>query len=257
MARPICRRRTTTTSCRARGLLDANRLKAIWSVNPTFGGPIKQDKLWFFADLYLQPHRHARRRLVPQHEPCGLELRARPDAAGRGRPVFQGRLEPHHLAGEPAEQDSPAIYSYNNTCHCHFLIGRANSAIPVNSEASTLLHIPNKVSQATWSSPVTNRLLLEAGVVVHPGGPAVQSAARVGRPTDHRQRASTSPTAPPSSNLRRLHAGLWVARLGVLRDRQPRLQDRLHAGHGRVREQTPRRVGNLAYTAIERRAERR
>jgi hypothetical protein len=57
-----------------------------------------------------------------------------------------------------------AYLSYNNTCHCHFLVGRANSPIPVNSDASTLLHIPNNVYQGTWSSPITNRLLAEAGV---------------------------------------------------------------------------------------------
>ena len=33
-----------------------------------------------------------------------------------------------------------------------------------HADASVLLHIPNKVVQGTWSSPITNRLLAEAGV---------------------------------------------------------------------------------------------
>jgi hypothetical protein len=42
-------------------------------------------------------------------------------------------------------------------------VGRALSPLPVTPDASVLLHIPNKVGQATWSSPITNRLLAEAG----------------------------------------------------------------------------------------------
>src|SRR5216684_3117148 len=34
---------------RARGLKAIDKVKQIWDVNPTFGGPIKQDGLWFFA----------------------------------------------------------------------------------------------------------------------------------------------------------------------------------------------------------------
>src|SRR4030095_10309876 len=56
-----------------------------------------------------------------------------------------------------------AYLSYNNTCHCHFLIGRAKSATRGNSKASPRLPIPNNVSQFTWSSPMTNKLLVEAG----------------------------------------------------------------------------------------------
>ena len=32
-----------------KGLKDPNKLKSLWSINPTFGGPLKQDRLWFFA----------------------------------------------------------------------------------------------------------------------------------------------------------------------------------------------------------------
>jgi hypothetical protein len=34
---------------RASGLREINRLVQTWDLNPTFGGPIKRDRLWFFA----------------------------------------------------------------------------------------------------------------------------------------------------------------------------------------------------------------
>jgi hypothetical protein len=147
---------------RARGLVVANKLKSLWSVNPTFGGPIKRDRLWFFitytysrtdtlvGDSYLNADPTAWT-FVPDVTQQAVDDQYSKDASSR----ITWQVSPRNkIAG---------YYSYNNTCHCHFLIGRANSAIPVNSEASTLLFIPNYVHQATWSSPVTNRLLFEAG----------------------------------------------------------------------------------------------
>jgi hypothetical protein len=147
---------------RALGLRDANKLKSVWSVNPTVGGPITPDKLWFFAtytysvtdtlvgDAYLLKDPTAwtfdpdfSKQAVDDQYSKDISTRLTYQASPRNK--FAGYL------------------SYNNTCHCHFLIGRANSAFNVNSEASTLLFIPNKVAQITWTSPVTSKLLFELG----------------------------------------------------------------------------------------------
>jgi hypothetical protein len=34
-----------------RGLAAPNKIKRLWDVNPTVGGPIKHDALWFFATV--------------------------------------------------------------------------------------------------------------------------------------------------------------------------------------------------------------
>jgi hypothetical protein len=147
---------------RARGLLDANKMKSMWSVNPTFGGPVKQDKLWFFltytysrtdtlvGDSYLNSDPTAWD-FVPDLTQQAIDDQYSKDISTR---ITWQASRRNKIAG---------YFSYNNSCHCHFLIGRANSPIPVNSEASTLLHIPNTVGQLTWSSPMTNKVLLEAG----------------------------------------------------------------------------------------------
>jgi hypothetical protein len=162
-ASPDLQSENNTPELRARGLLDANKLKSNWSVNPTFGGPIMRDKLWFFGtytysrtdtlvgDSYLNTN-PAAWDFVPDLTQQAVDDQYSKDVSGR-------------ITWQATARNKFATYlSYNNTCHCHFLIGRANSAVPVNSDASTLLHIPNKVFQGTWSSPITNRLLAEAGV---------------------------------------------------------------------------------------------
>jgi hypothetical protein len=161
-ASPDLQAENNNDELRERGLRDANRLKAMWSVNPTFGGPLKQDKLWFFltytysrtdtlvGDSYLNVDPTAWN-FVPDLTKQAVDDQYSRDASTR---ITWQASERNKIAG---------YYSYNNTCHCHFLIGRANAPIPVNSEASTLLHIPNYVHQITWSSPVTNRVLIEAG----------------------------------------------------------------------------------------------
>lgn len=147
---------------RRRGLFDANRLQSMWSVNPTVGGPLKRDKIWFFAtytysrtdtavgDSYMNSDVTAWN-FVPDRTTQAVDDQYSRDVSTRI--TWQVNAK-NKIAG---------YYSNNNTCHCHFLIGRANSVIPVNAEASTLLHIPNYVQQVTWTSPVTNKLLFEAG----------------------------------------------------------------------------------------------
>jgi hypothetical protein len=161
-ASPDLQAQNNTDDLRARGLLDANKLKSNWSVNPTFGGPVKRDELWFFltytysrtdtlvGDSYLNRDPTAWD-YVPDLTQQAVDDQYSKDVSSR-------------ITWQATARNKIASYlSYNNTCHCHFLVGRANSAIPVSSDASVLLHIPNKVAQGTWSSPITNRLLAEVG----------------------------------------------------------------------------------------------
>jgi Carboxypeptidase regulatory-like domain len=161
-ASPDLQATNNTDALRSRGLFDANRLKSMWSVNPTFGGPLQRDQLWFYftytysrtdtlvGDSYLNSDPTAWN-FVPDKTRQAIDDQYSKDASTR---ITWQASRRNKFAG---------YFSYNNTCHCHFLIGRANSATPVNSEASTLLFIPNYVTQVTWSSPVSNRLLLEGG----------------------------------------------------------------------------------------------
>ena len=48
-AAKTCRPTTSTTTLRSRGLTVANKTKELVDINPSFGGPIAPNKLWFHA----------------------------------------------------------------------------------------------------------------------------------------------------------------------------------------------------------------
>jgi hypothetical protein len=43
-----------TDEIKAKGLTATNSFKQVWDVNPSFGGPIVRDKVWFFATFRYQ-----------------------------------------------------------------------------------------------------------------------------------------------------------------------------------------------------------
>ena len=147
---------------RRQGLADANRLKSLWSINPSLGGPIRRDRLWFFAGYtYSRIDQYVAGSYMNQ-DPAAWDFV--PDLAQQGIDDQYSRDATVRLTWQATSRNKVAFYYSNNyTCHCHFLIGRASGATPRSPDGSTLLQIPNKVYQVTWSSPITNRLLIEAG----------------------------------------------------------------------------------------------
>ena len=61
---------------RARGLTVVNKTKTLIDVNPSIGGPIWQDSLWFHARLPLRHDRDLRRRPLLQRDADGVGLHA-------------------------------------------------------------------------------------------------------------------------------------------------------------------------------------
>src|SRR5437879_5452522 len=46
-----------TPELKAQGLTVASSLKKLWDINPSFGGPIARDRLWFFGTYRYQGNR--------------------------------------------------------------------------------------------------------------------------------------------------------------------------------------------------------
>ena len=162
-ASPNLQAENNNQELRDRGLRDANKLDEMWSVNPTFGGPIKRDKLWFFATYTYSVTDQLVGGVYTNVDPAAWDYV--PDLTQQAVDDQYSKDISTRLTWQATARNKIAGYlSYNNSCHCHFLVGRSQSPIPITPDASVLLHIPNKVGQATWSSPVTNRLLAEAGV---------------------------------------------------------------------------------------------
>lgn len=144
---------------RERGLTTDSKILEIYDATATLGGAILQDKLWFYTS-----HREWGNR----HQMAGIFWNATqgtpfwtPDP---NRPADRYQWYESHL-GRLTWQGSPrnkfnAFVDYQNTCQC-----RSSGAIGSAPEVGTAFHFrPNALVQGSWTSPRTNRLLLEAGV---------------------------------------------------------------------------------------------
>jgi len=147
---------------RAQGIKDANAMKALWSVNPSIGGPILKDRLWFFGSYtYQRIDTYVANSYLNKDPSAWLFV---PDFSQRAVDDQYARDVTGRITWQATAKNKITLYeSYNYACHCHFLIGPALAGSPVSSDGSVFLEIPNSVTQGTWTSPITNRLLLEAG----------------------------------------------------------------------------------------------
>jgi hypothetical protein len=155
-----------TDALRDAGVTATTPFTTLYDVSGTVGGPIGKDRLWYFVNA----HRGATRKETPGlyynlHAGDPAQWLYAPDFARRaysdrifenasGRVTWQvtGR---HRVSGF---WDAQAL--------CRSCTGATPGlAEParVSPEAVGVLGRPLHVSQATWSSPVTNRLFLEAG----------------------------------------------------------------------------------------------
>ena len=142
----------------ARGLDTVSLILRIYDMGGTVGGPIKRDKVWFFASL---------RHWGNSHQMAGNYFNKTlgtmfytPDF---DRPAFRYqwyRSRAGRVTWQASQRDKVAFFAdWAHQCIC-----RALGALGSAPEAgSNFMFKPVGLYQATWSSPRTNRLLLEAG----------------------------------------------------------------------------------------------
>ena len=146
---------------RDRGLRTPNTLKEYRDVNPSFGGPIKRDALWFHATirhLHIGSYapiffnRNAGDPTAWTYEPDTAREPAFNDSLFRGgnaRITWQANQK-HKLA---------VAYDYQNQCNCP----RSLTA-QIAPEANVVNHAmlePKDSWFGDWTAPLTNRLLVE------------------------------------------------------------------------------------------------
>jgi len=143
---------------RARGLDTVSLILQIYDTGATAGGPIKRDKIWFFSSL---------RHWGNKHQMAGNYFNKTqgtmfytPDF---DRPAFRYqwyRSRAGRVTWQASQKDKIAVFAdWAHQCICRALgsLGSAPEA------GSNFMFKPVGLYQATWSSPRTNRLLMEAG----------------------------------------------------------------------------------------------
>jgi hypothetical protein len=152
----------TDSDLPSRGLSAPNRIKANGDFNPGFGGPIKRDSLWFFlsarylyADNFVPNmfHNENANRL-DRYDYVRSDRQA---VLHQEQQIAQGRLtwqaNPKNKIGVTAD--------FENFCACTTTISATTAP-----EAGVDRRFPlQRFVTADWSSPVSNRLLLEASAI--------------------------------------------------------------------------------------------
>jgi hypothetical protein len=145
-----------TDALRAQGVTTSNKVYDLYDLNVPVGGPIKKDTLWFFTTPRLAGNKNQ----VP-----GIFFNATqgtpfytPDL---NRPAYreeQLKSEALRLTWQASPKNKVNVFV---DIQSMALRGRADFTSP---EAGVgFLFWPNSLTQMTWSSPRTNKLLLEAG----------------------------------------------------------------------------------------------
>ena len=144
-----------TDELRARGLNNVNKVLYLFHVDGTLGGPISRDKLWFFT---------AHRVSGNQNQVAGIYFNKTqgtplytPDY---DRPAYRDDLLNSHavrLTWQVSPKNRVNIFGdIQRNCVCR------RSRRFARPKRSSCRLLPAGLVQATWSAPLTNRLLLEA-----------------------------------------------------------------------------------------------
>jgi Carboxypeptidase regulatory-like domain len=150
-----------------RGLSTPNTLKRYVDLNPSYGGPIKRDAVWFygtfrynratnFAPIFY--NKNAGNPNVWTYEPDLNREAAVNDGTfkgGNARITWQA-TQKHKLA---------VAYDYQNNCQCPRSLTAELS--PESNIRNHAFLSPKDMVFVDWTAPVTSRLLLEAGFVKH------------------------------------------------------------------------------------------
>ena len=140
----------------ALGLSARNRVKSVWDVNATYGGPIKRDKLWFFATY----------RAWSANNYLANTFDAQGNQAVDDQRIQDGTIR---LTWQATQKHKfAAHYDRSAKWRGH----RPNNWIgaSINEPVSSVEQITrlNYISQLKWSSPLSNRLLAEFSVFTLP-----------------------------------------------------------------------------------------
>jgi hypothetical protein len=146
-----------TNELKSRGLAEPNRLRRMYDINPSGGGPIKKDKLWFYvsarfqenknyiAGLYQNKNIGDPTKWLYEPDPSKPVIFSLNQDSGDGRVTWQV-AEKHKVTGFYDQQRRPWD----------------DNRAGVMPESSSWWRFPRlRTTQAGWTSPLTSRLLFE------------------------------------------------------------------------------------------------
>ena len=144
---------------RARGVGAQPEIRKLFDVNMGVGGPIKKDRLWFFAaqrwfhtSSYLPGNYYNKLQGTLFYEPDLSRPAYDDDYYGESSVRFTWQVSRKHKVD--------LGYITQENCNCFWAI---QNGLVAPEAAGAHAYSPNYIAQATWSYPASNRLLFEAG----------------------------------------------------------------------------------------------
>jgi hypothetical protein len=150
---------------RDRKIISASAVKRNWEVNPAFGGPLKRDVLWFFASgrkSEVSNYIGGALRNANAGNPNSVAYAADPNFRGSRDTTWNnvnGRL-----TWQATQKNKLSLFiDAQERCSC------IDTRALTSPEASANFEFPwKRLITATYSSPISNRILLEAGYAHKP-----------------------------------------------------------------------------------------
>ncbi|MEI7688422.1 MAG: carboxypeptidase-like regulatory domain-containing protein, partial [Planctomycetota bacterium] len=153
-----------TQSLKDAGLKTPDTIDRIYDINPGFGGPIMKDRLWFFESVRYQVSSsvaaNAFYNLNANNPNAWTYV---PDLTRPGINDYWQKDQQLRLSWQASTRNKFGInWHEENQCFCPSTITSTTAPEAANLKRYPLL---NQIG-IDWASPLTNRLLLEAGALV-------------------------------------------------------------------------------------------
>ena len=148
---------------KARGLAVPNSLKLAYDVNPSIGGPLRQDKLWFFSSARFQANKNYVAGIFENKNAGDPTKWTRdPDLTKQG--VYSLRQESVNtrLTWQAAQRHKLGLYFEHQERNWD------NLTPAFSPESMTRYQFPREsIATLSYSSPFTNKLLIDARLSDH------------------------------------------------------------------------------------------
>jgi hypothetical protein len=164
-----------TQEIRNAGLTGRNELKKLWEVNPALGGPIRRDRLWFYGTFRHQGNRQLVAGMF-ENRNAGDPTKWTYDPDPSRQAVDDGTWKNGSLRLTwQATPRNKFNFWWDEQSVCQHCVGGGSRTglVFAGGIQSPEAHgrtegFPQRMAQATWSSPASNRLLLEASLGLGP-----------------------------------------------------------------------------------------
>src|SRR5688572_8186644 len=159
----------------AKGLSTPLVPKKLWDINPSFGGPIKRDQLWFFATYRYQMNRQTVASMWDNRNAGdNTKWTYDPDFSKQSEDDGEWRNHSVRLTWQATPRNKFVGWTdlHYNCLHCD--AGGSSSGLTFTGLVATREALqrnenhPSSLTQISWMSPVTNRLLLDANLQIGP-----------------------------------------------------------------------------------------